>query len=111
MKSVLTSLVKTDLLPLELTTAATQRESLRWGKTLIISDGQFYENKSLKSVEELDLLIKGITETTKNKTKKRNGRFPGMPLGASAARTLGNMLPGKGVIRACEEVTRARWYY
>ena len=108
MKSVFTSLVKSDLLPVEFTAAATQRESLRWGTTLIISDGWVYENKS---VEESGLLIKGITETAKNKAKKRNDRFSGMLLGASAGRTLGNILPGKGVIRGCEEVTRARWYY
>lgn len=62
-------------------------------------------------LRESGLLIKGITETAKNKAKKRNDRFSGMLLGASAGRTLGNILPGKGVIRACEEVTRARWYY
>ena len=62
-------------------------------------------------LRESGLLIKGITETAKNKAKKRNDRFSGMLLGAPAGRTLGNMLPGKGVIRAYEEVTRARWYY
>ena len=60
--------------------------------------------KIVKSFKESRLLIKEITETIKNDTKKQKNRFLPMLLGALAASILRNTLAGKGVIRAGEEV-------
>ena len=44
--------------------------------------------KILKSLEESGLLVKGISETIKNETKERKGRFLSMLLGTLAASLL-----------------------
>ena len=54
----------------------------------------------VKSCEDSDLLINSVTKTTGNKAKGQRGRFFGMLLATLDASLLGNMLPGKGVIRA-----------
>ena len=56
--------------------------------------------KIVKSFEESRLLIKGINETIKNKTKEQKNRFLPMLFGKLAAGILGNELKGEGVIRA-----------
>ena len=59
----------------------------------------------VKSFEEIGLLVKGISETIKNETRKKGG-FLLMLLGTLAASILGNALAGKGVIRAGEGTVR-----
>ena len=59
----------------------------------------------VKSFEEIGLLVKGISETIKNETRKKGG-FLSMLLGTLAASILGNALAGKGVIRAGEGTVR-----
>ena len=44
--------------------------------------------------------MKGFINTTENETKEQNGRFLGMLLGTFGASLLGNMLTGKGIVRA-----------
>ena len=61
--------------------------------------------KIVKSLE--DLLINGVSETSKNEPKEKNGRFIGMLLGSLSASLLGNLLKDKGTIRAAEEIIRA----
>ena len=56
--------------------------------------------KTVKSFEESRLLIKGINETIKNKTKEQKNGFLPMLFGKLAADILGNELKGEGVIRA-----------
>ena len=51
----------------------------------------------LKSLEENDLLIEGINETIKNEAKEQ---FLGMLFDISGASLLGNLLTGKGAVRA-----------
>ena len=60
--------------------------------------------KIVKSLDESDLLIKGASETVKNKAKKEKGALHGMILGTLDARLLGNMLAGKGVVKSGDEV-------
>ena len=54
--------------------------------------------KIVKSLEELGLLIKGVSETNKNEQKEQKGGFL-RTLGASLLRSL---LIGKGIIRAAD---------
>ena len=56
----------------------------------------------VKSFEDPGLLIKGASERIKNKAKKQKEGFPQMLLGTSGASLLGNLLTGKGTIRAGE---------
>ena len=46
--------------------------------------------------------MKGITKTIENETKVQKGGFLGMLLGTLGATLLGNMLTGKGMLRAME---------
>ena len=62
--------------------------------------------KIIKSLEDSEFLIKGVTQTIENKTKLQRGGFLGMLLGTKTEILLGNMLAGKGVIRAGNGVTR-----
>ena len=65
-------------------------------------------NDSMKmifiSLEESGLLIKGVRETIKNEAKEQKGGFPRMLLGTLGASLLGNLLTGKGTIRAGQDV-------
>ena len=56
--------------------------------------------KSVQALEDSNVLLKGVTETVKNKTKEQKGGFLSMLLGTLGASLLGNLLTGKGVIRA-----------
>ena len=55
--------------------------------------------KTVQSLEESGLLIKGVSKTIENEAKEQKGRFLSMLLGASL---LGNLLTGKGVMTAGE---------
>ena len=55
------------------------------------------------SLEESGLLIKGVRETIKNEAKEQKGGFPRMLLGTLGASLLGNLLTGKGTIRAGQD--------
>ena len=48
----------------------------------------------------LNILLKGITKAIENETKEQKGQFLGMLLGTLGASLLGNMLIGKGIVRA-----------
>ena len=60
--------------------------------------------KIIKSLEDSDILLKGVTETIKNETKKQKGGFLSMLLGNLGASLLGNLLSGKGFLRAVEGI-------
>ena len=69
--------------------------------TLIISNEEMNDIlKIFKSLEESGLLLNGVSKTTKNEAKAQKGEFVGMLLGTLDARLLGNLLKGKGTIRA-----------
>ena len=76
--------------------------------TLIISNEEM--NDIMKIVEALGssgVLLKGVTETIKNETKEQKGGFLSMLLGTLGASLLGNLLTGKGTVRAGEGTVRA----
>ena len=56
--------------------------------------------KSVKSLEESGLLIKGVSETIKNEAKEQKGGFLGTLLDTLGATLLENLLTGKCTIRA-----------
>ena len=63
--------------------------------------------KMVKSLEESGILIKDVRETIKNEAKEQKGGFLGTLLGTLGASLLGNLLTGKGTIRAGEGTVRA----
>ena len=76
--------------------------------TLMISNEEMNDiMKIVKSLEEFGLLIKGISKTIKNEAKEQKGEFFGILLSTLGASLLGNLLTGKGKIRAGEVTIRA----
>ena len=92
------------------TDAAINKKILGSGNhtTLIISNDDIQDLlKIVKSLEDSSILLDGITETAKNEVKEQKGGFLSMLLGTLGASLLGNMLAGRGVIRAGEGTIRA----
>ena len=56
--------------------------------------------KIVQALEDSNILLKEVTETIKNETKEQKGRFLSILLGTLGASLLGNMLAGKGIVRA-----------
>ena len=54
-----------------------------------------------QTIKDSNILLKGVTETIKNEIKEQKGGFLGMLLGTIL---LGNMLEGKGMLRAGMEI-------
>ena len=68
---------------------------------LIISNEEMNDiMKILKALEDCNILIDGVTKTVKNETKKQKRGFLSMLLGISETSLLGNLLTGKGIVRA-----------
>ena len=60
-------------------------------------------NDVIKIVQALgnsNISLKGVTETVKNEIKEQKGGFLSMLLGTLGASLLGNLLTGKGIVRA-----------
>ena len=53
--------------------------------------------KIVKSLEDSDLLLKGVTETVQNEVKEQKGGFLSVLLGTLGGSLLGNLLTGRGV--------------
>ena len=69
--------------------------------TFIISNDELNDIlKIVKSLEDSGLLLKGVSETIQHEAKEQRGGFLSMLLGTLGASLLGNILSGKGVIRA-----------
>ena len=56
--------------------------------------------KSVKSLEDSGLLLKGVTETVQNEVREQKGGFLRILLGSLGASLLGNLLTGRGINRA-----------
>ena len=69
--------------------------------TLIISNKEMNDIKKIvQALEDSNILLKGVTKTIKNETKEQKGGFLSMLLGTLGASLLGNLLAGKGIVRA-----------
>ena len=115
MKSVIQSLTKSVLIPLGLTAAASPADAGIHKKILgsghntilIISNDEMEDIlKIVKSLEGSGLLLEGVSETRKDEAKEQKRGFLRMLLGALGECLLGNMLTGKGVMRAGEGTVR-----
>ena len=108
--NVLKPLAKSILIPSGVTASVSATDAAIHKKmfgsntiTLIISNEEMNDiMKMLKSLEESGLLIKGVSEAIKNEAKEQKGGFLSMLLGTLGASLLGNLLTGKGTIRAGE---------
>ena len=127
--NVIKPLAKSALIPLGLTAAASAADAeihkkiLGSGRpldlapphnntTLIISNDEIdYILKIVKSLEDSDVLLKGVSETIQHEAKEQRGGFLSILLGTLGASLLGDILSkglsGKGVIRAGEGTIRA----
>ena len=56
--------------------------------------------KIVQAPEDSNILLKGVTESDKNETKEQKGIFLSLLLGTLGASLLGNLLTGKGILRA-----------
>ena len=56
--------------------------------------------KIVQALEDSNILLKGVTKTYENETKEQKGGFLSMLLETLGATLLGNLLSGKGIVRA-----------
>ena len=115
MKSVITPLAKSVLIPLGLTAAASAADAgihkkiLGSGNntTLIISNKDMDDLiKIVKSSEDSGLLLKGITESVQNEIKEQEGGFLSVSLGTLGASLLGHLVAGKGAFHAGKGINK-----
>ena len=63
--------------------------------------------KVVQALEDSGILLKGVTKTIKNEIKEQKGGFLSMLLDTLGASLLGNLLTGKGTVRAGKGTIRA----
>ena len=69
--------------------------------TLIISNEEINDiMKIVQALEDSNILLKGVTKTSKNETKEQKGGFLSVLLGTLGASLLRNLSTGKGIVRA-----------
>ena len=101
-------LAKNILVPLVITAttpvidAGTQKKIHGFGRTtLIISNEEMNDiMKIFQALKDSTISLKGVTKTIKNETKEQKRGFFSMLLGTLGVNLLGNLLAGKGIVRA-----------
>ena len=114
-RNVLKPITKSVLIPLVLTAATSATDAAIHKKmfgsdvtTLTILNEEMNDiMKIIKSLEESGWLIRGVSKTIKNEAKEQKGGFLGILLGTLGTSLLGNLLTGRGIIRAEEGTVRA----
>ena len=97
---VVVRLAKNVLVPLEITAAVSAKKKKHGSgrTTLIISNKEMNDiMKIIQALEDSNILLKGVTKTINNETKKQKGGFLNMLLGTLGASLLGNLLVRKGI--------------
>ena len=56
--------------------------------------------KIVQTLDDWNILLKGVTKIIENETKEQKGGFLSMLLGTLGAILWGNLLTGKGIVRA-----------
>ena len=78
--------------------------------TLILSNEEMNDiMKIVQALEDSNILLKRVTEIIKTETKEQKGGFLSIFLGALGARLLGNLLAGKGIVRAGSGNKKGKW--
>ena len=78
--------------------------------TLIIPNEEMNDiMKIVQALEYSDIFLKGVTKTFKNETKEQKGGFLSILLGTLGASLLGNLLAGKGIVRAGSGNKKGKW--
>ena len=114
--NVIKSSAKSILIPLGLTATVSATDTTihkrMFGsrfKTRIIFNKEMKDIKKIvKPLEGSSLLIKRVSETSKNESKEQKGGFLGMLLGMQGVSLLGNLLTGKGARATSQEQGRIR---
>ena len=108
------SLAKNILAPLGLTAAMSaidgsiQKKIHGSGVKLIIEQEDMNDiMKIIEALENSGILLKRVSKTIENETKEQRGGFLGMLLGTLGVSLLGNLLTGKGIMRAGDGIVRA----
>ena len=65
--------------------------------------------KVVQALEDSNILLKWVSKTIKNETKKQKGGFLSMLLGTLGTSLLGNLLSGKGIVRSGSENKKGKW--
>ena len=107
-KNVIKPLAKNVLIPLGLTVAASaanpqiHKKILGSGATTVIISNEEMNDimRIVQALEGSNILLKRVTKTIENKTKEQKRGFLSMLLGTLRANLLGNLLTGKGIVRA-----------
>ena len=77
------------------------QKKIRGSATITVSNEEMNDiMKVVHALEDSNILLKKVTKTIKNQTKERKGGFLSMLLGTLGASLLGNLLAGKGIVRA-----------
>ena len=107
-------LAKNVLAPLGLTAAmpaidgSIQKKIHSSGVKLIIEQEDKKDiMKIIKALEKSGILLKGVSKTIENETKEQTEGFLSMLLGTLGGSLLVNLLTGKGITRAGDEIVRA----
>ena len=77
------------------------------GVKLVIEEDMNDIMKIFQTLENSGILLKGVSKTIVNETKEQSGGFLSMLLGTLGASLLGNLLTGKGIMRAGDGIIRA----
>ena len=107
-KNVIKPLAKSFLIPLGLTASGSaadigiHKKILGSGTTTLILSNEEMNDiiKVAQALEDSNILLKGVTKTIINETKEQKGGFLSMLLGTLGASLSGNLLTGKGIVRA-----------
>ena len=107
-------LAKNVLAPLGLTAAMSaidgsiQNKIHGSGIKLIIEEEDMQDIiKIIKELENSDILLKGVSKTIEYEIKEQRGGLLSMLLGTLGASLLGNLLTGKGIMKAGDGIVRA----
>ena len=79
------------------------KKILRSGNTtliIILNEEMNDITKIVQALEDSNVLLKEVTKTIKNETKDQKRGFLSMLLGTLGASLFGNLLTGKGIVRA-----------
>ena len=108
------TLAKNVLAPLSLTAVMSaidgsiQKKIHGSGVRLIMEEEDMQDIiKIIKELENSDILLKGVSKTIENEIKEQRGGLLSMLLGTFGASLLGNLLTGKGIMRAGDGIARA----